>query len=116
MKIYLLLLTLLSRFLCSRVHDLHRNLAIFCDFRFGVLAHLGEFLEINGQCYLIEYMDSGLVNNFALGPYEELKASVNSPTDCSFLAAEDCELCNTLREASRNDSNCFEFQNSLWTN
>jgi hypothetical protein len=111
-----LLFLLLSYFYCNRVYVVRRNLAIFSDFRFGNLAHSALLLEINGQNSLVEYMDTdgGSVSNFLLGNYEDLKNSLNTPTDCSNLSAEDCQLRNSLRETCKKDENCFEFQNYLW--
>jgi hypothetical protein len=73
-----------------------RNLGIFSDFRISVLAHSGLLIELNGEISLIEYMDTngGSVNNFPMGAYENLKASLNNPTDCAFLSGEDCLIRN----------------------
>jgi hypothetical protein len=75
-----------------------RKLAIFFDFRISTLAYLAHLIEINGETSLIEYMDTngGSVNNIPMGSYEDLKSSLNNPTDFSFLMAEDCKLKNLL--------------------
>jgi hypothetical protein len=79
-----------------------------------MLAHSGLLVEISGQTTLVEYMDSGVVNQIPVAALNELKASLDLPTDCTFLTPENCEEKNQLRQACKNDQNCFEFQNYLW--
>jgi hypothetical protein len=82
-----------------------RNLAIFSDFRIGNPAHSALLLEINGQNSLVEYMDTngGSVNNFLLGNYEDLKNSLNTPTDCFDIQDEICLSKKNLRETCKID-------------
>jgi hypothetical protein len=104
MKTFLLFL-LLSYFYCNSVYVVRRNLAIFSDFRIGNFAHSALLLEINGQNSLVEYMDTdgGSVNNFPLGNYEDLKNSLNIPTDCFDPQDEICLAKKNWREACKID-------------
>jgi hypothetical protein len=87
----LIFLILASFILSDTVYVVRRNLAIFSEFRMGILAHSGLLIEKNGFCSLVEYMDSGSVNLIPVGPFADLKVSLDSPTDCTFLTPENCQ-------------------------
>jgi hypothetical protein len=58
--------------------------------------------------------EGGSVNLNIVGPSEDLKAALDLPTNYSLLTQQNCEARTLLREACKNNQNCFEFQNLLW--